>query len=129
MSQDWKTVTHLLTPEQMGGKCRLFARVSILPGHGLLPHKHAGETETYYILSGRGLYDDDGEKRPAGPGDVFFCADGHSHGIVCIGDEPMEFIALIISGRAVSDGNAVEGQANGTYQRDCETMKLAEEKR
>ncbi len=98
MNQEWKTVTHLLTQEQMDGKCRLFARVAIQPGHILPSHRHDGETETYYILSGHGLYDDDGQLRPANPGDVFFCADGHSHGIRCTGDEPVEFVALIING-------------------------------
>ena len=65
MEQEWKIVEPLLTTEQMGGKCRLFAKVSILPGHELAPHDHHGETETYYILSGRGIYDDNGVKSPA----------------------------------------------------------------
>ena len=98
MEQNWKIVNPLLTPEQMGGKCRMFAKVSILPGHTLAAHEHHGESEAYYILSGKGIYEDDGRKMPALPGDCFFCEDGHSHGIACDGEEPVEFIALIING-------------------------------
>ena len=98
MDLEWKIVEPLLTLEQMGDKCRLFAKVSILPGHELAPHSHHGEGEAYYILSGKGIYDDDGKKIPASVGDCFFCADGHSHGIACEGDEPVVFLALIING-------------------------------
>ena len=87
-----------LTAEQMGGKCRLFGKVTVLPGQEVATHEHHGETETYYILSGKGIYDDDGKKLPARAGDCFFCQDGHSHGIACDGDEPVVFIALIING-------------------------------
>ena len=97
MDQEWKIVEPLLVAEQMYGKCRLFAKVSILPGHELAPHEHHGEGEAYYILSGKGIYDDDGKKMPAAAGDCFFCEDGHSHGITCEGDEPVVFIALIIN--------------------------------
>lgn len=97
MAQDGLTLQHLLTMEQLDNHGRLFGKVTILPGHELVPHEHHGETETYYILSGRGIYDDDGKKVPAGPGDCFFCADGHSHGIACDGDVPVEFIALILN--------------------------------
>ena len=87
MEQNWKIVNPLLTPEQMGGKCRMFAKVSILPGHTLAAHEHHGESEAYYILSGKGIYEDDGRKMPALPG-----------GIASDGEEPVEFIALIING-------------------------------
>ena len=98
MEQEWKIIEHLLTPEQLNGKCRMFARVSILPGHELPVHSHHGETETYHIISGEGIYNDDGKQLTAKPGDTFFCADGHSHGITTVGDEPVVFIALIING-------------------------------
>ena len=95
---EWKIIEPILTPEQMGGKCRLYAKVSILPGHALEAHEHHGESESYYILSGQGIYEDDGVKMPAKPGDSFLCLDGHSHGIACVGDEPVVFIALIVNG-------------------------------
>lgn len=97
MAQNGLTLQNLLTAEQLNDHGRLFGKVTIAPGHTLASHEHHGETETYYILSSNGIYDDDGKKIPANPGDCFFCADGHSHGITCAGDEPLEFIALILN--------------------------------
>lgn len=92
------TTEPLLDEEQLNGKCGLYAKVTIDPGASLGVHEHHGETETYYILSGEGIYEDNGEKTPAKPGDVFFCKDGGSHGIECTGAEPLVFMALIING-------------------------------
>ncbi len=89
-------VERLLNEVQMDGKVGLFGRVIIAPQATLDFHEHHGETETYYILSGEGVYDDNGVKSPAKPGDVFFCEDGGGHGISCTSAEPLEFMALII---------------------------------
>lgn len=92
------TATHLLDDEQLDGKCGMYARVSLTPGATLDLHRHEGNTETYYILSGEGLYNDDGVRElPARPGDVFFCEEGHSHAITATGDEDLVFMALIIN--------------------------------
>ncbi len=97
MSQkDAITVEELLNEEQMDGKLGLYARVTIAPQATLDFHEHHGETETYYILSGEGVYDDNGVKSPAKAGDVFFCKDGGGHGISCKSAEPLVFMALII---------------------------------
>ncbi len=52
--------------------------------------------ESYYILSGEGIYEEDGKKYPAKAGDHFYCNDGSSHGIVATSEEPLVFMALII---------------------------------
>ncbi|MCD7866150.1 MAG: cupin domain-containing protein [Clostridiales bacterium] len=96
MKKDALIKEELLNEEQMNGKINMFAKVTILPGETLESHEHHGETETYYILSGTGMYDDDGAEIPAKPGDVFFCKDGHSHGITSTSEEPLVFMALII---------------------------------
>ena len=90
------TVEELLDEIQMNGKCSLFAKVTMEPEAVLGYHEHHGETETYYILSGEGVYDDNGVKSPAKAGDVFFCKDGGGHGISCKSAEPLVFMALII---------------------------------
>ncbi|MCD8133867.1 MAG: cupin domain-containing protein [Clostridiales bacterium] len=96
MKKNALTKEELLNEEQMNGKINMFAKVTILPGETLEHHEHHDETETYYILSGAGIYDDDGTEIPAKPGDVFFCKDGHGHGITSTGEEPLVFMALII---------------------------------
>ena len=91
------TVRSLLNgPEEMSKKGRVFAHTTVYPGSALGFHIHTGDSETYYILSGRGRYSDNGTITEVGPGDVTYCAPGDGHGIECISDEPVEMIALIL---------------------------------
>ena len=53
-------------------------------------------TETYCILEGEGVYDDNGVSIPVSDGDVLFCKDGCGHGIANTGSGNLDFIALII---------------------------------
>lgn len=91
-------VEQILNEEQLNGKCGLYARCTLEPGATLNHHDHHGETETYFILSGTGVYEDNGTDVPAKADDVFFCKDGNGHGITNTGDEPLVFMALIIKG-------------------------------
>lgn len=75
-------------------KC--YTRAYLEPGACVGFHKHFGEAESYYILSGHGEYDDDGQIYPVEPGDLTYTPDGHGHGIKNTGDDVLEFIALII---------------------------------
>ena len=89
-------ITHLLTPEEMVGKCGMFAKVRIPVGASLGVHQHVGTNETYHLLQGKGLYTDNGKTYEVKAGETTFCADGDTHGIENIGDEDLIFIALII---------------------------------
>lgn len=92
------TLKHLLGEKEMNGKCGLYAEVTLEPGAVLGYHEHHGESETYYILSGQGEYNDNGTARPVKPGDVTFTPDGQGHDIKNTGKEDLVFIALIILG-------------------------------
>ena len=81
---------------EMAGKGRLFNHVVLQPGCEIAWHVHSGDCETYYILSGRGAYSDNGSMTELGPGDTSFVDDGEGHSIRCIGEEPLELIALIL---------------------------------
>lgn len=48
------------------------------------------------ILSGTGLYTDDGKTYEVHAGDTTYCADGHCHGLENTGDGDLKFMALII---------------------------------
>lgn len=61
---DRHTTEKLLEGERLSGKVTLFAKVTILPGDELPYHEHHGETETYHILSGEGMYQDNGKTYP-----------------------------------------------------------------
>ena len=80
----------LISQEELGEHCKMFSNCEL--GH----HEHHGETETYYILSGTGMYEDNGKAIPAEGGDVFFCKDGDGHGIKNTGTEDLTFVALIL---------------------------------
>ena len=90
------SIEKLLTPEQLGERSRLFGQVVLKPHCEVGHHEHHDEWEVYYILSGTGMYDDNGKALPVEPGDVFYCQDGDGHGIKNTGDEDLVFVALII---------------------------------
>ncbi len=89
-------IKRLLDEKQLNGKCGLYAEVTIEPGSSLGYHEHHGESETYYILSGKGIYSDNGTLRMVEAGDVTFTPDGKGHAMTNSGDEDLVFMALII---------------------------------
>ena len=92
-------ITHLLPSNYPNESCQMFANVVIPKGASIGVHTHNGNTETYHILQGKALYTDNGKTYEVGVGDTTFCADGESHGIECISDEDLKFIALIIKSK------------------------------
>ncbi len=87
---------HILTADALNDKTRMFAEITLAPGCSIGFHEHHGESETYYILAGTGIYDDNGEKRSVVPGDVTFTPSGKGHAIANSGAENLVFIALIL---------------------------------
>ncbi len=91
------TVRSLLNGEaEMGGKGRVFAHTTVHPHAAIGYHVHQRDSETYYILSGTGKYNDNGTIRTVHAGDVTYTAPGEGHGMEAIGDESLEMIALIL---------------------------------
>ena len=89
-------IKHILGKEELNGKCGLYAEVTIGKGCSLGYHEHHGESETYYILSGKGIYSDNGELRMVEAGDMTFTPDGKGHALTNAGEENLVFMALII---------------------------------
>lgn len=91
------TVRDLLNgPEEMSQKGRVFGHTTVYPGSAIGYHIHKGDSETYYILSGTGKYNDNGTITTVTAGDVTYTGPGEGHGIEAIGNEPVEMIALIL---------------------------------
>ena len=82
--------------DELYGKGRLFARVTVNKGCSVGYHVHEGEMESLFILSGKGTYNDNGTEVTVLPGDVVLTQDGQSHGIKNEQDEPLVFVALIL---------------------------------
>jgi len=90
------TVRHLLNPDEMIGKGRLFAENILPPGASIGLHPHHGDVEAYYFIEGNGVYYNNDERFVVGPGDLTLVDDNDSHGIENTGDGMMRFIALIL---------------------------------
>ena len=90
------TVEHLLTPEELYNKGRLYARIIIEPGCSIGQHVHEGEMESYYIIRGEAEVNDNGETVRVSAGDCVLTVDGEGHSIKNIGNDTLEFIGLII---------------------------------
>lgn len=90
------TIKHILGAAELGAN-DMYAQVTIPPGCSIGYHEHHGNTETYYILSGEALYDDN--KRgmlTMKPGEASFCPDGEGHSIENpSADTDLVFMALI----------------------------------
>ncbi|AHF06078.1 cupin domain-containing protein [Desulfitobacterium metallireducens] len=91
-------ITHFLEVEsnEFNSKGRLFAKNVLKPGTSIGLHEHVGDTETYVILSGEGLVNDNGDPKSVKPGDVIITRNGEKHSIQNTGTSDLEFIALIL---------------------------------
>lgn len=81
---------------EMYYKGRVFAHSTLQPGCSIGYHVHKGECETYYILNGIAEFNDNGILTTIRKGDVTYTPAEQGHGIRNIGDEPLDFIALIL---------------------------------
>ena len=89
-------LSNLADFEGKNSKLRTFALAELKPGEEVEFHVHEGESEQYYIISGKGEYNDNGERVEVLPGAVTYTPSGEGHGIRNTGDEMLRFIALII---------------------------------
>ena len=80
----------------MDNKARMFAHVVIAKNSSIGYHEHVNESETYYIISGQGVYNDNGTNRPVSAGDITFTPDGFGHGLDNTGTENLVLMALVI---------------------------------
>jgi quercetin dioxygenase-like cupin family protein len=87
---------YLIEPEVFGGKGRMFAATTLKPGCSIGRHQHVNDFEVYYILAGKGLYDDNGTRAEVAQGDVCLARDGEFHGIENTGPDDLVIVAMII---------------------------------
>lgn len=87
----------LILDEELGDKCGLYAKVTIPAGSALGYHEHHGEGESYFVLSGEAVYNDNGTERVIRPGDTTWTPSGSGHGVDnSQGREDLVFMALIV---------------------------------
>lgn len=86
----------LLGDKELAGKCKMYSEITLEPNSNIGYHEHHGESETYYVLSGEGSFNDNGTIRPVKAGDVMHTPSGSGHGLENTGDSNLVFMALII---------------------------------
>ena len=72
-----------------------FIRAKLHPASSVGMHKHLTDSETIYILSGKGKTICDSETEVLSAGSVTFCPVGCSHCLINEGDDDLEFFAVI----------------------------------
>ena len=87
---------HLLGEKELNGKCRLYAKITLEPNCSIGYHVHENESETYFIIAGEGVYNDNGTTKPVKVGDCTYTGNGFGHGIENTGNTDLVFMALII---------------------------------
>lgn len=107
MQIDFDAIEQKVIPHLRGGENDTLMRtfedgrikvmlVTLVPGSSIGEHQHEGNCEVYYCLSGSGTVLCDGrEEQRILPGRCHYCPEGHSHGLVNDGTEPLTVFALI----------------------------------
>ena len=89
-------ITRLSDFDRFNPNVRFFSLIHLKPGEEVAYHTHVGESETYFFLSGKGIYNDNGNNVEAVQGMVTLTSSGEGHSLKNTGDDMLVFIALII---------------------------------
>ena len=89
-------IMHIFKQDELKGKARLCAKITIEPGSSIGLHQHSDEEEIFYIINGKGIVNDNGNISEFRKGDSILTGNGASHSIESIGDEPLEMLAVIL---------------------------------
>lgn len=89
-------IKHLFKQDELNGKARLLAEITIPAGGSIGFHRHDQEEEIYYIISGQGKVLDQDETKAVGPGDAILTAGGKGHAVENTGVEPLVMMAVIL---------------------------------
>lgn len=63
------------------GAFKMASKIVLDEGGSIGYHLHKDDEEVYFIMSGEGLYSEEGEEVKVGAGDVLLCTRGRSHGL------------------------------------------------
>ena len=87
----------ILTPEELGGRAKLFNIVTVAPGQSIGLHSHTDDSEVYFLLEGELEVTDNGEKTTFHPGDAMFTACGETHSARNNTQKDAKLLAIVIA--------------------------------
>jgi oxalate decarboxylase/phosphoglucose isomerase-like protein (cupin superfamily) len=99
---DWGTIKWLVTPHLDEGAGLTTGEVIVYPGRGHAPHRHPGEEEVLYVISGKG-HQTVGEDDPGFPiseGDVVYIPVNVLHSTYNTTWSPLRLIVVYTPGGA-----------------------------
>lgn len=73
-----------------------FSVVELEVGKEIGYHIHNNDCDMYYIISGKGLYNDNGVEKEVSAGTITFTPSGEGHALKNTGNDKLVFIALVI---------------------------------
>lgn len=86
----------VLVPDGENAHVKRMVHLTLKPGCRMGRHLHEDDSEFYFILSGRGSYDDNGTVSEVNPGDLCVVRPGESHSLANAGDTDLSVLALIL---------------------------------
>ena len=90
-----RSVFRILLDEQSVGAKQFALLVNEFdPGLTSTAHKHDAEEHAFYVISGTGIMNIEGEKISVAPGDAVFVPPGKMHQISSTGDAPLKYVVL-----------------------------------
>jgi len=89
-------ILHIFKQEELKGKARLCAKITLEPGCSIGLHQHDNEEEIFYVIQGKGTVDDNGTLSEVKAGDAILTGNGASHSIENTGDSTLELMAVIL---------------------------------
>ena len=88
---------HKFERDQLFGKSRLVAEITVRPGHSIGMHPHDPDAEIYYMLSGELVsINADGAEEPFLPGDAMLTGGGDSHSVRNDSDKDAKMFAIVM---------------------------------
>jgi quercetin dioxygenase-like cupin family protein len=89
-------IQHIFKKEELKGKARLVARITLKQGCSIGSHAHGQEEEIFYVIKGEGVATENGETFILKEGDAMLTGGGSSHAIVNQSKNPLELFAVIL---------------------------------
>ena len=90
------TLFNLKEFEGVSDNLKQYSYVEIEKGQEVSYHVHNGDADYYYIVSGKGLYNDNGKEIEVGAGTITYTPSGEGHALKNVGEDKLCFIALVI---------------------------------
>ena len=83
---DGSTIRELLGLPTAPVRNQSLAEATLEPGQATQRHYHAEAEENYYLVTGSGVMEVDGERREVSPGDAILIPPGARHQITAVGE-------------------------------------------